>query len=918
MDFTEEEYNNSLAHYGTKRHSGRYPWGSGQHPNQHGSGDFISTVEAMRKQGMSEVEIARGLGMKSGELRERLSNAKTERTADRQAQAAKLQAKGYSNGKIAEIMGLAGESSVRALLKPATKDKLDILKATTGILRDSVDKGHYIDIGSGVEQHMGITADKLRRAVRQLQDEEGYTVHKVKVDQLGTGHQTTVKVLAAPGTEWKEVQNNQSNIKMAMGYSDDGGRSFVKTQPPLSFSSKRLGIRYAEDGGAAADGVIYVRPGVKDVSLGSSHYAQVRILVDGTHYIKGMAMYKEGLPEGHDLVFNTNKHDTGNKLDALKPVQKDPTNPFGAEINHQIGDKQHDGTMKLTSVMNLVNKEGDWEKWSKNLSSQFLSKQSRHLIKSQLDLAYQSKKNELDRIMGLTNPVVRQVLLQKYSEGADSAAVNLKAAALPRQGTHVILPIDSMRENEVYAPNYNHGERVVLIRHPHGGIFEIPELVVNNKHPEASRLLDQARDAIGIHSKVAEKLSGADFDGDTVLVIPNNDHKIKTAPILEGLKGFDPKSYKLPEHAPKMSAETKGLQMGLVSNLITDMTLKGAPLSEIVHAVKHSMVVIDAEKHHLDYKRSAADHGIPALMKKYQGNSQGGAATLISRAKSPADVYERKTHIDRATGAYVHEYTGRTYVKRTVKMVAEKDEHGRKTGNKVPALDEHGNKVIVEKTVPVMKSKASTKLAETDNAHTLSSGTVQEKLYADHSNRLKNLANIARKEMLATKGLVYSPTAAKTYHEEVKKLEADLHLALMNSPLERQAQIIAAQIVKAKVNAAPNGVDKAELKKIRSRALNEARSRTGASKPHIEISDKQWEAIQAGAITSSRLRQILLNANTERVKELATPKEHKGMSEAQKSRAVTMLADGYSRAAVAQALGVSVSTLKRELAGSGD
>ncbi len=103
-------------------------------------------------------------------------------------------------------------------------------------------------------------------------------------------------------------------------------------------SSKRLAIRYAEDGGSKADGVIYVRPGVDDVSLDGSRYSQVRIAVDGTHYIKGMAMYKYDLPDGVDLMFNTNKSDTtGNKLDALKPMKTDsPTNPFGSSIRRQI------------------------------------------------------------------------------------------------------------------------------------------------------------------------------------------------------------------------------------------------------------------------------------------------------------------------------------------------------------------------------------------------------------------------------------------------------------------------------------------------------------------------------------------------------------------------------------------------------
>jgi hypothetical protein len=137
------------------------------------------------------------------------------------------------------------------------------------------------------------------------------------------------------------------------------------------------------------DGVIFVRPGVKDLSMGAAPYAQVRIAVDGTHYLKGMAVYKDDLPPGVDLQFNTNKSDTGNKLDAMKEVKRnkddgsvDMDNPFGASISHQIGDRDHTGKItKLTSVMNIVNEEGKWSEWSRNLSSQMLSKQRPALAK---------------------------------------------------------------------------------------------------------------------------------------------------------------------------------------------------------------------------------------------------------------------------------------------------------------------------------------------------------------------------------------------------------------------------------------------------------------------------------------------------------------------------------------------------------
>ena len=52
--------------------------------------------------------------------------------------------------------------------------------------------------------------------------------------------------------------------------------------------------------------------------------------------------------------------------------------------------------------------------------------------------------------------------------------------------------------------------------------------------------------------------------------------------------------------------------MGKISNLITDMTLLGASEDKLARAVRHSMVVIDDEKHHLDYKQSEKDNNIAA------------------------------------------------------------------------------------------------------------------------------------------------------------------------------------------------------------------------------------------------------------------------------------------------------------------
>lgn len=905
MDISEEDY---LAHYGTPRHSGRYPYGSGGEEDAASprNKSFLDTVDDLRKKGLSEADVARGMGITTTQLRVQKSIEKNRLKQDQINMAQRLKDKGYSNVAIGQRMKI-NESSVRSLLAPGEKGKLDVLHSTASALKEQVAQKAMIDVGSGVETHVGVSRDKLNTAIALLQN-EGYKVHYVKVRQLGTGKETTLKILTAPDVPYSQVFKNRDQIKQFSDFSEDGGLTFEKPHPPLQISSKRVGVRYAEQGGTDADGVIYVRPGVKDVSLGGSRYAQVRVAVDGTHYLKGMAMYKDDLPAGVDLVFNTNKSDTGKKTDAFKKISDDPESPFGA-ITRQIKGPDN----KPSSAMNIVNEEGNWDTWSRSLSSQMLSKQMPSLAKDQLALAYLSKKEALDEINALSNPTVKRKLLESFADDADSSAVHLKAAALPRQGSHVILPVNSLKETEIYAPNYRNGERVALVRYPHGGIFEIPELTVNNNHPEAKKLLGNAKDAVGINAKVAERLSGADFDGDTVLVIPNNNKLVKTAPPLAKLKNFDPKAAYPPYDGMKTmgggtwdakakkevyppgkspSGRTKGFQMGDVSNLITDMTIKGANTDELARAVRHSMVVIDAEKHVLDWKASARDNGIANLKAKYQqrpDGKAGGASTLISRASADIRVDERKGRSAKEGGP-IDRVTGKKVFSNTPESFTNKD-----------------GQVIVKRV-------KSQKLAETDDANTLSSGTTIEKVYADHSNNLKALANSARLSMINTPTLKYSPSAKLVYKQEVDDLNSALQVAFENRPRERQAQVIANALLSAKRQANPN-LDEAELKREKSKALTEARERTGAKKQKIVLTDEQWNAIQAGAITDNKLKQILANADLDQVKKLATPKTTISMTSVKIQKAQLMLNSGYTQAEVADALGVSLTTLKTSIGG---
>lgn len=894
MIITEEAW---LAHFGTLRKSGRYPYGSGGERSA-SAVSFLDAVAQMRKDGMTDTEIAKGFGLTTTRLRAIQSVAGNEAKLENIATAEKLKAKGMSNVEIGKQMGI-NESSVRSLLAPGVKEKADILFTVSNMLEKEVGDKTYVDIGAGVENQLKISDQKLKGAVEILK-EKGYVVHNVQIDQASGGNnKTTVKVLCPPGTTYRDVASNKNNIQQIQSFSEDGGRSILNVYPPKDISSKRVDVVYSqkdskgnEIGGGLADGVIYVRPGVEDVSIGNSRYAQVRISVDGTHYLKGMAVYKDDLPAGVDLQFNTNKTSTGNKLDAMKKQKDDPDNPFGSIIRQKLKTDEA-GNVSVSSALNIVGykdgqgEEGSWATWRQSLSTQLLSKQSPKLAQQQLDVTYDRRRNEFDAIMALTNPTVKQALLEKFADGTDSAAVHLKAAALPRQATQVIMPINTLKPGEVYAPNFRDGETVALIRYPHGGTFEIPELVVNNKHKPAITLLGEGtKDAIGINPKVAERLSGADFDGDTVVVIPNGNAQINSTPALKQLKDFDPqKLYKLPADAPQMKSRTKGIQMGAVSNLITDMTIKGAGPDELARAVKHSMVVIDAEKHHLDYKRSAVDNGISALQEKYQDRAGGRASTIISKATSDIEVDQYKLRspkdggpIDPATGRLVYRDTPEGYTNR--------------------------DGVFVTKKVKVAK------LANTLDGNTLieGDGTRVEKIYADHSNRMKALANEARKEVASYKPPLINRSAKKAFEPEVKSLVAKLNLARENKPLERQAQIFAAQAIAAKKAANPD-MDNAELKKIKSQALAAARVRTQAAKKPIVPTPQEWAAIQAGAVSANQLREILKAADIDAIKELATPRTNLTMPPSKVAAATALAAKGYTQAEIADHLGVSLSTL---------
>ena len=900
-----------LVHYGVKRRSGRYPYGSGEDPYQH-TGDIDIRVRELKKKGMKETDIVKDLGFENtSALRDAVKRASHERKRLQVDRAKALRDDGLNNSQIAREMGV-NESTVRSWFNENREVNQRRAEKAANRLREELKTKHAIDVGAGVEREMGISKGKLKEALDILV-EEGYTVEGIGVPQVkDKSKRTTVTVVHDDTVTTRDLYQDYSKIQpYGEYYSADGGETWSKREYPASIDSSRVKIKYGDEGpagntGSDKDGVIEIRRGVKDLDLGNSHYAQVRILVDGTHYLKGMAMYSDDIPDGVDIVFNTNKKKGTPKMDVLKEIQSDPDNPFGAYIKAD-GQSYYDdpngtyinpktGNKAKLSAINKLKEEGDWDKSSKNLSQQFLSKQPMQLIKQQLDLTYADYNSQYDEITKIPNPTVRKKMLLEFAGECDSATIHLQAAALPRQQTRVILPVTQLKENEVYAPYLKNGEKVSLVRYPHGGTFEIPQLTVNNNNRSAKKILGNAVDAIGINAKVAERLSGADFDGDTVVVIPTNSRvRIKSTKPLEGLKDFDPKSeYPYKEGMTVMTKARTQREMGIVSNLITDMTLRGAPESDIVKAVKHRMVVIDAAKHKLDFKQSEKDNDIATLKERWQprydleGNKigTGGASTLLSRRKQTVQVPERRgsTRINKETGELEYKESGRTYIN--------------KKGERVKAMQ----------NVPLIST--------IDDMRKLSSGTPQENAYADYGNTMKALANKARKEAANTPNLKYSSTANKTYKAEVDELLSALDKAERNAPKERRAQAIANSVVKAKIQDNPELSDpgnKKMLEKIRSAAIDDARTSVGASgrSTRIHITDKQWQAIQAGAITDSRLKSILKYTDEDELKKLAMPKKTLALSTTQQTKMRRMKTSGYTIAEIAESLGVSTSTISK-------
>lgn len=933
-----------LMHYGIPRRSGRYPWGSGEDPYQR-TRDFLGRVEELKKQGWTETpeNIKKEFGLTTGQYRMEKKLAKDERRMLQVETAKRLRDKeGMGPTEIGREMGI-NESTVRSLLDAKSESRMMQARETADFIRKQINEKGMIDVGTSVEKELGISKEMLNTALYIL-EKEGYPIYKGGVPQVtNPGQQTNQKVICPPGTQHKDIYNYE-NIHTLNDYiSYDDGKTFKKAFVyPESMDSKRLDICYAEQGGLEKDGIIEIRRGVKDLSLGESRYAQVRILVDNDRYLKGMAVYADDLPDGIDVRFNTNKKSDVPMRDVLKKIKDDPDNPFGSAIKEHGGQSYYidiDGKEKL-SLINKRADQGDWDDWKDTLPSQFLSKQSLSMAKKQLNLAKADKMDEYNDICSLTNPTVKKHLLQKFADECDSAAVHLQAAALPGQKYHVIVPVSSLKDTEVYAPNYASGTKLALIRYPHGGTFEIPILTVNNKNATAKKLIGaDSIDAVCINSKIAERLSGADFDGDTVMCIPTHDAKgrvnITSTRPLKGLEGFDPKTeygydkktidIDGTEHYYRNGKEFRKMnntqtEMGKISNLITDMTLAGATDAEKAAAVRHSMVVIDAEKHKLDYKQSEIDNDIASLKKKYQAhvdkNGQvryGGASTIISRASGEYSVDKRqgtpKTNIKGKEWYDPTKPEGALIFKTADDATYQYNKVNKRTGEVT--------------TVTKTKKQKSTRMAETDDAMTLVSEAKHpmEIVYADYANSMKALANQARLEVVKTGKVQYSSSAKKAYQAEVDSLMSKLNTAELNAVRERAALRRANVEVDSKKKAAEEQGSKmstSDVKKASQQAITRYRQEVGSvsrKDRSIKITDREWEAIQAGAISENTLKRVLNNTDIDSLRERATPRTTTTLSPTKINTIKVMRDSNYTLEQIANKLGVSTSTVSKYLKG---
>jgi DNA-binding NarL/FixJ family response regulator len=292
----------------------------------------------------------------------------------------------------------------------------------------------------------------------------------------------------------------------------------------------------------------------------------------------------------------------------------------------------------------------------------------------------------------------------------------------------------------------------------------------------------------------------------------------------------------------------------------------------------------------------------------------GGASTILSRSKGETTVLKRQG-------------TPKVNLKGTDWYDPSKPEGALvyKTADDVDYQVTRTNKRTGEvTTVTKQKTQKSTRMAETDDAYKLVSDAQHpmELIYADYANNMKSLANQARIEMVNTGKIPYSASAKAAYQKEVDSLNSKLNTALLNATREREAQRRANAEVQAKEKAyiEEHGekMKSGDLKKTRQQAITKYRKAVASVSRrdrNIEITDREWEAIQAGAVHENTLIKILNNADTDILRQRATPRASSSFSTSQVARINNMKASGYTIQQIASAMNVSSSTISKYLKG---
>lgn len=906
--------------------------------------DYVSVLKGQ----YSEKELADGFGLTIEEFRQENSKCFNDYRLNLYDKALAMKQEGLSTLEIARRLGVP-EPTLRYQLKHGINKKAGSTKNIAEILMEVCDRKTIIDVGEGAElgslfEHCART--KFKTAISICVD-NGYGNYVLKCPQMGSemGNTTKIEVLCVPGISFQEAKKRLADIKPIDDLEIPLNISNAGIPPITWIDSSRIYVRYADSpiSGKDLDGLIQIRPGLRDLNLGKCRYAQVRIAVDGTHYMKGICVYSLDVPPGYDVIYNSNKKRGSPKDKVFKPFNKikgtdliDWDNPFSATIKIESKLRYVPRYYKdefghsHVSPINVIYEAGDWAAWRRNVSAQFLSKQQIPTVKKQLLLTIAARHVDLEILLSLTNPAVKQKLLYDFAEKCDRDAVELKAAPYPGQQYYCLVPFPDLAPDRIYAPNYPDGTIVILIRYPHAGPFEIPTLIVDNSLPRAKWVLENAPDAVGIHPSVAGILSGADFDGDFVVLIPvGNGVSIKTMPPLEDLKGYEPKELyatvkdpvtgvcinpKTGNKVKIMTDKQTQTEMGLITNLIADMEIMGAPIEHIVMAVRHSMGVIDAHKHELDYVQSYIDNGIAELKTYYQGGPKAGAATLITRAGSRQEVTYKKRarHDDPETGEKIFKEKKRTFVGRDGKVREIK--------------------------------KQSTKMYEKEDAfELLSDGQYAiEIVYGNFANEMKRLANFARKEAMRCPKLVANPSAKKAFAKQLESLNAKLDVAVSNQPRERMAQLYTFCRFLEKINEnkfyisqlldeidkdesiperkkkklkrecyKDNSLDKEEKDKIIQQYLIAARMRFDAHANLICYTPEEWLAVNSGAVSQTLFERLYRYSNKDELKKLAMPNEEEVPSDYKVEYILRLNAEGFPTFEIADRVGLSVGKVTK-------